>query len=206
MVLHNELAQGGFPVEKAALPLPASWKRTIFRSAQLLVPPLKVGFRSFTKKPKCSFSLNSGNARLVRPNVKALVPTGHSMLGRLITKYPQARTLKEDWWAWPRCQEAYTPASEPIDNRGMVLFISFKIFGFFKSTREVGERKGMTNTQGRKVSNEFHASCLWIPHFLLGLRWVAKKFHFARQHVNLRNPQYGKFNITLDRILIKCLL
>lgn len=82
------------------------------------------------------------------------------MPGRLITKYPQARTLKEDWWAWPRCQEAYTPASEPIDNRGMVLFISFKIFGFFKSTREVGERKGMTNTQGRKVSNEFHASCL----------------------------------------------
>lgn len=112
--------------------LPALLEKNSIRCAQKLVSALKVDLRSSTNKHQQALSL--GNAR-AQGRCHSTHPTGRSVLGRLITEYPQAPTLNEVWWAWPRCQCAYTPASEPRDNRGISLFISFQIFGFLRVLR-----------------------------------------------------------------------
>lgn len=120
------------PSGKLGSSLPASqhcWKRMVFRCSQKLVPALKVDLRSSTNEHQHALSLGSARAR---GQCHCTHPTGRSMLGWLITKYPQAPTLNQVWWAWPTCQCAYTPASEHRDNRGISLFMSFQIFGFLR--------------------------------------------------------------------------
>lgn len=104
-------------------------ERLVFRCAQMLSQLFRLTSGVALTSTNTRSASTSAMPELMRPNVKALMPAGQSMLERVITKYPQAQALNEVWWAWPRCQCGYTPASGLPDNRRIVLFMSFKTFG-----------------------------------------------------------------------------